>query len=100
MATEENNFVVGVEWTDWLEEGSEHFDDCDVLYMYSTRTYPMYIGEAGNQSVRQRLIAHETDGVIDYLKKQKAHVRIKVRYSCLIVARTSVCNFCTTFRLC
>lgn len=74
-------FTVRVHWTDWLSNDSEDLDGTGALYMYATRKAPLYIGEAGNQTVRRRLAAHKSDGVVDCIKqKASSKVGIKVGY--------------------
>lgn len=74
-----NTYHVKIDWTNWLKTDSPLLDESDVLYMYATLDEPVYIGEAGNQTVRQRIDSHEYDGVSRWIKTHiDRPVRIKV----------------------
>ncbi len=71
-------YEVHVSWTDWLEEGSEHFDATRALYMYATKREPIYVGETKSGTVRERLHGHKADVIAWIRKNIKAPVAIKV----------------------
>lgn len=72
------NYIVEIHWTNWLDEYSDDWNSQDVLYMYANNNESIYIGEAGNETVKKRHNSHFKDGVIEWIKKRYSWFNIKV----------------------
>ena len=71
--------MIHVKWSDDLVKGSEYLDSRRVLYMYYADKEPVYIGKADKQSVKERLHGHDTDGVVEWIRKNiSLQCKIKV----------------------
>ena len=63
-------YTVAIHWSKRLVyEEADSYSTYNCLYLYEDGYKPMYVGEAGYQTVAERIRAHRKDGVVDRIWK-------------------------------
>jgi len=57
----QKNWSVHIYWTNWLELDDKLWLERDAVYMFATKSKSLYIGRAGDHTVRQRFCSHNKE---------------------------------------